>query len=115
AQLLEQPRLLSRLRGGELPPKREEVRRPAAAGTSTTWERGEAARAALLTYSPPVVTVALIAANLAVFLAGIALAARAGEPLNQVVYESSPLVLDRTGAVSAADVLVRHQWWRLLT
>src|SRR5438132_9391202 len=60
-QLLEHPKLVARLRDGELPRRREEVRPPAGAGGSTTWERGEAARAAFLSHSPPVVTIVLIA------------------------------------------------------
>src|SRR6267378_5751680 len=41
-QLLEQPRLLARLRNGDLPPRRDEVRRPTGAAAFSTWERGEA-------------------------------------------------------------------------
>src|SRR5437899_1638820 len=44
------------------------------------------------------------------------LAARGGEPLDTYLYgKPSQSVLDRMGAVSAADVYFRHEWWRLLT
>lgn len=119
-QLLEHPRLLARLRTGELPPRREEVRRPAGAGTFSSWERGEAARAALLTYTPPLITVALIAANIAVFLAGMALAARQNVMNEYLAGTGDPqrksgAILEQIGAISAADVALRHQWWRLLS
>jgi membrane associated rhomboid family serine protease len=110
------PRLLEKVDANGVP--RKPVALPAAAprpkGGMDAWERGETIRAALLYPARPVVTHVLIAVNVLVFLAGVALAQRAQMPLSKFLYGSHPDILEATGAVSPVDVL-EGQWWRLLT
>lgn len=119
-QLLKQPKLLERVLHGEAPRPREEERRPAAGGRLSPRERAEAARAALLSDSPPVVTIILIALNVAVFLAGMVLASRENV-LNEYLSGTTDAqrktydILGQIGAISGVDVYLRRQWWRLLT
>jgi membrane associated rhomboid family serine protease len=111
------PRLLEKVQAGQVP------RVPAAAPATVVpqprrgmnaWERGEAIRAALLYPARPVVTYALIAANVVVFCGGLALAQRAQIPLNKFVAGGHAEILEAMGAVRADDVL-SGDWWRLLT
>jgi membrane associated rhomboid family serine protease len=115
-RLLESPKLLVRARNGDLPQRPGGTHAaPSGPGTFSAWERGEAARSALLGYAPPYVTTALIALNVAVFLAGLALAWHEGIPAKLYVGGETGEVLRQIGAISAADVYLRQQWWRLLT
>lgn len=115
--LVASARQMARVREGQLPdgPPHPAEREFPDDRPPSTWERGEAARDALLSSDPPVVTLTLIAINVLVFLAGVALAARENVPLNTFVQGSTQDVLHRTGAIQGADLLVRHEWWRLLT
>lgn len=80
----------------------------------TTFDRGEAARQALLWPRPPVAVQALIALNVLWFLVGLALALREGRSGNAYLSTGDPGLLQRLGAVWAPD-LVRGEWWRLLS
>jgi membrane associated rhomboid family serine protease len=121
-EALRSPRLLSRLRSGNVPLVVSSSA-PAAAleqARHTPWARGEAVREAFLGSFTPTVTLALLFANIAVFLVGLALAASRGVSVNDYLAGG-----DRTGAVGEVqrdigfldgpDVYVRGQWWRLLT
>src|SRR5262245_51983936 len=74
AHILASPRQLNRIRAGELPAA--QLRRAPAVDTReilpTTWERGEAARAALTQATTPVVSLGLIALNVVWFIFGLA-------------------------------------------
>ncbi|HEX4609578.1 MAG TPA: rhomboid family intramembrane serine protease [Urbifossiella sp.] len=68
----------------------------------------------LLDFRTPLVTPALIGANILWFAVAAVVAVRWGMPVAVALGGSSPAILERVGAVSAHD-LVRGQWWRLLT
>jgi membrane associated rhomboid family serine protease len=94
------------------PRKRKADRRQTVAG-ATTWERGEAVRAAFIPrgmMSPVLFT--LVAVQIFVFAAGMALAMRRHDPLNVYIKAGQPtihrLVLDLPD-------LARGEWWRLVT
>jgi rhomboid protease GluP len=84
---------------------------------SSRWERGEAARTALLSPSRPLVTQLLIAANILWFLAGGVVAVRDNIPISDYLFPGAGIgrVLEQIGAVSGRTVYLEHQWWRLLT
>jgi len=64
---------------------------------------------------PPVVSPALIVANLIWFFVGLVIATRGGVPLSTYLsIDNSPAVLHRLGAVTPDDLL-RGEWWRLAT
>lgn len=114
---LRNPHELTRLR--DLKPEAFRDERPRAESQGrTTFEQGEEAREALLSSSSPVITQALIFANVAVFACGMFLASRDGLPLNEYLYGSGEQkylqILHDTGAVDPTSLLA-GQWWRLLT
>src|SRR5262249_59916060 len=86
---------------------------------TSAWDRGEAVRKVLLEPGRPVVTLALIALNLLVFIAGAALAAYRKAPLDKYFFGKEDAqvseVLHDLGAISYVDLLVEAQWWRLLS
>ncbi|MCS6849815.1 MAG: rhomboid family intramembrane serine protease [Gemmataceae bacterium] len=113
-EVLNNPRALARLREGYLPKPSPAL--PATADddlAGTTYERGEAVRAALLTPGRPTWTRALIAANVGLFIAGLGLAYAWGLPPDQYLTGNAEQVLRWFGAVDAS-ALVRREWWRLL-
>lgn len=63
---------------------------------------------------PPIVTPALLLANLIWFFVGMVVAVRLGVPLGSYLLRSDPAVLSKLGAVAAPDLL-RGEWWRLAT
>jgi membrane associated rhomboid family serine protease len=122
AQVLDSPRLLTRLREGRELPRRSEaisagplprsLREP-----GTTWDRGEAIRAALLDQSGPVVTKVLIWINVAVFAYGLWLASQnqvANEYLGFSARDQVLQIQHHLGGLAPRD-LERGQWWRLLS
>jgi membrane associated rhomboid family serine protease len=129
-KVLEKPRLVDRLRAGvvpraETPRLREQEQR------APGWERARAVHDALISPSRPTATLGLIAANVLVFVVGLALAQQRGV-LRE--YVDSPLGLGG-GEVNPARALqvlqaerIRHSlgamsredvkggaWWQLLT
>jgi membrane associated rhomboid family serine protease len=119
-RVLKSPRLLAQLRAGHLPqgPAADDHeghrRRPG----MTTYDRGEAIRAALLGQSRPVVTYTLIALNVLVFLASVVLSQRQQPPLrleDVAMARTEPVlnILHQLGAVRGGDIL-EGQWWRLV-
>lgn len=93
--------------------------RPAAAPDAPADTRGPAAGdsdgvSGVVDVRPPVVTPALILANLVWFCAGLVVAWRLKVPSGQYLSYGPTAVLARLGAVSAPDLL-RGEWWRLLT
>lgn len=68
----------------------------------------------VLDLRPPLITPALIAANLLWFAFAVAVALRWGFAPGTAFGGGSVVVLERVGALSAADLL-RGEWWRLLT
>jgi membrane associated rhomboid family serine protease len=116
-QVLDSPRDVARLRAGKLesPPPPRPVRDPLL-GREGTWERGEAARNALLSPLPAVVTMTLILLNVAWFIGEYAIACRENGGLNGRLLAQGPgeVALDKSGAL-AGGFLLMGQWWRLLT
>ncbi|HXG12304.1 MAG TPA: rhomboid family intramembrane serine protease [Gemmataceae bacterium] len=129
ANVLESPRLLGRLRDGKLsaPRSSPEAPLPFHPGTRLYQQRAQL-RDEMDDPRPPVITRALLLANVLVFLAGFALAIHRGVPdrlyltgglfhaadiavQEQIAYSQ---VLHETGSIRALD-LVAGQWWRLLT
>jgi membrane associated rhomboid family serine protease len=68
----------------------------------------------LVEFRPPIVTPALVGANLIWFLVGLILAAQAGVPTSDYLRGRDPGILHRLGAVSGPTLLA-GEWWRLLT
>ena len=121
-QALQNPRALERIREGQVPavtPYVVQLPRSAPART-TTWDRGEAVRAALLGPSPfPAVTFGLILINVLVFLAGLALAQSWGVPINAYIAgggnDKVYFIQRQIGFLNGEDFYLQDQWWRLLT
>ena len=63
---------------------------------------------------PPLVTPALLGANIIWFFVGLVVARRLGIALTSYLMSGDPGVLERQGAVSGPDLL-RGEWWRLAT
>jgi membrane associated rhomboid family serine protease len=120
-QLLQSERDLARLRNGTLRPRPVEApaARESTGWRASAWERGEAVRSALHYRPNPVMTRALILINCLVFAAGTALAVQRQVALKDFLSpendQQALAILHETGALDSADVLVRGQWWRLLS
>jgi membrane associated rhomboid family serine protease len=131
-EVLGRPRLVGRLREGDVPaPKKEAPEGPASREARPPgWERAKAIKAALTEPAAPVVTRALIIANVIVFAAGMALAQQDGvmseylanSPAMQGGLEGDvqrwikvAQIHDRFGGLNRALVIGRDEWWRLLT
>jgi membrane associated rhomboid family serine protease len=114
------PRLLERIKAQGVPPEPVVLRPTGSAEADTAvWDRGEQIRNALLNPRPPVATLALIFANIVVFLYGYYVAVRDQVPANEYVGGANTRgalgVLHEIGAVSRLDVFPRLEWWRLFT
>jgi membrane associated rhomboid family serine protease len=121
--VLNNPRLLDRLREGRELPRRAEPRAaelPSLRGPGTAWDRGEAIRAALLDRSPARATRGLIFANVAVYLVCMAQVMRQNAFNEYIGFGSADravnLILHGTGGLyPQLGDLERGQWWRLVT
>lgn len=71
-------------------------------------------RATGIDLRPPVVTPAMLIANLVWFAVGVVVALQQALPMGTYLAEGNPAVLHRLGAVSGVDLL-HGQWWRLVT
>jgi membrane associated rhomboid family serine protease len=120
-EFVNDPRLLGKLRSGAVvrPAAAPPPLAPAARPDTTTWDRGEQARAALLSRTPAYVTGALIFANVMVFLFGYYLAQRDKVRLEDFLYGAATPAMAKihhdSGAISRFDIAPRQEWWRLLT
>jgi membrane associated rhomboid family serine protease len=120
AEVLDNPRYLNRLRAGDLARRLASPPADLRRRQGTAWDRGEAAREALLGRSAPVVTYALIAINVFVFLAGYWLASARGVSTSDYLSGTDKTgevahIQELTGALRGRDIYLRGQWWRLLT
>src|SRR5205823_1017468 len=118
-RVLHNPRDLALLGQGRLPEAGsradDEPGGPQPGGT-TTWDRGETIRAALLDPQPARVTQILILTNVAVFVLGMALA-KQDNLLSEYISGGGPKlwgILHKLGALEGIDI-VQGQWWKLLT
>jgi membrane associated rhomboid family serine protease len=125
-EVLRQPRLLARLRAGDVPqakppaPPRESYSRHALEGL-----RSENVRAALLSDARPIMTQMLLVANCFWFLVGLgdytlryggsAMNFLTAMPGSATDIEKILLAEQDTGSLSVVDVVDRHQWWRLIS
>lgn len=123
--LLDRPRLLERVRQGDLPEVR--VIDPEPVMQQQVEVEGDKFREMLASGTPfrPRVTIALLWINIAVFGVGWMLAQRAGlatsvyfSPAGTVEVKDALLfqdVLLKQGALVGVDLWKDHEWWRLLT
>ncbi len=121
--VLDNPRLLARLREGrEIPRPRLRTAPPedrSLRETGTTYDRGEAIRNALLAPGRPVITIVLLWLNIAVFLLGLVQAVRLGVANDYLASTQGqhpvPTIRHELGALFLPDLTVNNQWWRLLS
>jgi membrane associated rhomboid family serine protease len=99
--VLKNPRQLARLLAGKWSLRVVRDDRPQPRSAPSPWERGEAVREALMHPSAPVVTFALVAINVVIFLLKLG-----SENLYSQIFD---------WAVANPFALLQHQWWRLLT
>jgi membrane associated rhomboid family serine protease len=99
--VLKNPRQLARLLAGKWSLRVVRDDRPPARSAPSPWERGEAVREALMHPSPPVITFALVAINVIIFLMKLG-----SENLYNQLFD---------WAVANPIAILQHQWWRLLT
>jgi membrane associated rhomboid family serine protease len=122
-RVLQTPRDLKLLQEGKLPGRRPAAESPQpATERMTTFERGEVVRTVLEGPGPAPVTMALLLANIAVFLYGLVLAGNEG--LTLAYYfgfaDTAPdakelwAIQHRIGGLSGRDILL-GEWWKLLT
>jgi rhomboid protease GluP len=125
-EVLGHPRLLARLRAGEVPqvktaaPPQVAYSRHALQGL-----RGENVRAALMDDARPIITHMLLAANCLWFLVGLGdfTFRYGGSAMNYLTAmpgganDGAKIALAQqdTGALFVVDVVDRHQWWRLVS
>jgi membrane associated rhomboid family serine protease len=114
-EVIQNPRLMSRLLAGKLAVREDKLPGPTRAATSP-WERGEAVRNRLLHPVAPAVTYCLLLVNIIVFLAGLFLAPRVGVLGKDYLAGEGNFgrALDVIGAVNGINILNR-EWWRLIT
>lgn len=80
------------------------------------WQRGEAARLALMEPGPPRFTFVLIYANLAMFAVGLGIALMRGHSFADYLGGAHfGDVLDTLGAVNTYRAVMENEWWRLLS
>jgi membrane associated rhomboid family serine protease len=126
-KVLERPRLLSRLRSGVVPRAAAEEPAVMSAEQPDSFRRTRAIRDALVTDRPPRATLALIGANVLVFLVGMALAQHQGvltaylsTPFGEIPAQERPQfervrhIQHELGSLTRADLLAGSGWWRLL-
>jgi len=114
--VLESPRELAHLQTGPPQPDRKGTpeQAPNVRDPFLNQERYAIVRDALLNPAAPTLTIALILLNVIWFLVGFLEALQAHIPANTFLFASSPVILERTGALRG-DFIVQGQWWRLLS
>jgi membrane associated rhomboid family serine protease len=118
AEVLQQPRLLALLRNGEVPTAQPRLQlEPVSYGI--TEARGEKVRNALLNDSRPIMTQALLVANIFWSLVGAVLYMRLGGGFIEYFGGGDQRKLSEVyhgiGSLGPADLIVHHQWWRLVS
>lgn len=123
AEVLNNPRLLARMRNGQLPTAPPEPDLPPLQERTRPYQEKEQLHEEFVNAGTPIVTRALLLLNVIVFIVGYALAVRGGLPAG-VYFKASPTnreqenlyhaILHDTGGLGTWDV-VAGQWWRLLT
>jgi membrane associated rhomboid family serine protease len=120
AAAVRSPSVLARLRRGEVPRAKPEKLPDTPERASMTFRRLDAVRRAIDSPARPVVTMALVYLNIAVFVFGCFLSWQrlgAVEPF-LLGDQSKPgvgKILDDLGSISAQEIFPGQQWWRLLT
>jgi membrane associated rhomboid family serine protease len=118
--VLQSSRLLERLRTHGTTPRPVPVLEavPESRARTSTWTRGEAVRSVLVDSPRPLVTHLLILVNLLVFFAGMYRAAQFQEVPDYLGMKQDSAIVREirhdTGALSARDLVVEKQWWRLI-
>ncbi|GIW79173.1 MAG: hypothetical protein KatS3mg105_0980 [Gemmatales bacterium] len=114
-QVLRDPKRLAQLHDGQIPkpaPARQREELPQL--EPANWARAKAAREIFHSPEPPRVTSVLLLINVAVFVAGIILAAYQGIPVSQVLAGTDYQIQWQTGSADGYSI-IQGQWWRLLT
>jgi membrane associated rhomboid family serine protease len=116
-ELLDRPRLLTGLRNGQLPERRVETQPPDSQPEMSL--PGDAIRESFISDAQPMATRGLIFANIAVFLAGMALAQRNGATVADFITAANKPAIQEVylqlGAITGPLVYTKREWWRLLT
>lgn len=86
---------------------------PLEAPITTTFERGERIREAVLSPSPPIVAPAIIVLNVLWFAVGLLVAKQTGVSLWNYLSFGDISVTARLGGLTGTDLL-RDEWWRLI-
>jgi membrane associated rhomboid family serine protease len=116
-EVLRQPRLLARLRAGDVPIAKPQAGPADYSRHALEGQRGEMVRMALIDDSRPIVTLVLIAINVVWFVAELVVYMQhggQGVPTWSEGGQAYQQALDITGAISL-DTYADGQWWRLLT
>jgi membrane associated rhomboid family serine protease len=113
--LLSDPAQVALIQRGVLPSQAASPQSPRHEVDPRLIERAEAVRQAWGRKRPAYMTRALLIANVAVFGYGVWLGHQDGAPLDRFLTGTTNHVFRATGGLLAADILGRHQWWRLLT
>lgn len=120
ARVLENPRLLRRLRHGELPVFGD-LSAAAPVGVPALPTRSQAVLEALQGGNQASVTWILAMTNVLVFMLGLALAMLSGQPGGRwrpgskyLTGENWPIT-HATGGLTGRDFFLHHEWWRLLS
>ncbi len=120
AQVLEQPRLLGRLRAGDVPTAPREAATPGPERHAIRGLPAEQIRTALVEPSSAVVTKVMAVLNVAWFVVGLLvfMSRYGGEPMayfSDRGGDALVLTYEDCGWLNIADVIDHGQWWRLLS
>jgi membrane associated rhomboid family serine protease len=124
AEVLRHPRLLGRLRQGDVPAARPEPAAEPLVRHPFAESRGEQVRQSLLSDSRPIVTQLLLAANIFWFFVGMVVYVwrYGGNAVDYVVVNplgggqaNLTLAYLDIGSLFVVDVMDRQQWWRMLS
>jgi rhomboid protease GluP len=121
AEALRSPRALQNMRNGRIPkgPGEEPPPNPRALPTDEMRARKEAVLDAFSDRTVPIVSYALLLANIGVFLGGFFLAVQQRVSIDEYLTGASTVevrqIQEQIGFLSGPDVFIRGQWWRMLT
>jgi membrane associated rhomboid family serine protease len=113
--LLSDPEQLTMIERSTLPSEAESAQSRSRQVDPRLIERSNAVRQAWARNRPAYMTRALLIANFAFFGYGVWLGSQDGVPLDRFFAGTTTHVFTASGGLRAADILGRHQWWRLLT